>query len=298
MARNITVVTGNRAEYGLLLPIIKRIKTHPDLNLSVLQVPANNFVGSYMKTREFILNTNQISFVLCPCDREEILASVIAFFYANIPIAHFMGGAIDSGTHDNATRYAISLFSHIVFCESEEAKARLVKLGIEDWRVIVSGSTAFDDLVLDESVVPKYDYDLFMMHPATIDLELTKKEIKEALSLIDKPTFVIYPNSDVGCEIIIEAIKKHEFPLHSLIVKEGFPRPQFLALLKNCKRFISNSSAIAYEAPFFGVEVLNLSIRNAEREKPPLKTGASDIIVNTLFNLEINDRLMRKRIAY
>ena len=64
----------------------------------------------------------------------------------------------------------------------------------------------------------------------------------------------------------------------------NLPRPQFLGLLKNCKRFISNSSATIYEAPHFlkPEQIVHIGDRNKNRDKGPFEIGASDKIVKIL----------------
>ena len=68
---------------------------------------------------------------------------------------------------------------------------------------------------------------------------------------------------------------------------DNLPRPQFLGLLKNCRRFITNSSAAIYEAPHFlkPEQIIMVGDRNRNRPKGPFKTGASDRIVEILHEM-------------
>jgi UDP-N-acetylglucosamine 2-epimerase len=65
---------------------------------------------------------------------------------------------------------------------------------------------------------------------------------------------------------------------------DNLPRPQFLGLLKNCQRFITNSSCAIYEAPHFlkPEQIIMVGDRNKNRPRGPFQTGASDRIVSIL----------------
>ncbi len=61
-------------------------------------------------------------------------------------------------------------------------------------------------------------------------------------------------------------------------------RSEFLGLLRNCSRFITNSSAAIYEAPYFlkPEQIIHIGERNRDRDKGPFMTDASDRIVEVL----------------
>jgi UDP-N-acetylglucosamine 2-epimerase len=64
----------------------------------------------------------------------------------------------------------------------------------------------------------------------------------------------------------------------------NLPRPQFLGLLKNCHRFVTNSSCAIYEAPHFlkPEQIVQIGNRNLNRPRGPFEPGASDRIVAIL----------------
>lgn len=295
MVRKVCVVTANRAERGLLQPVIRRIAEHPDLKLMLLEIPPGLNFGQIFNYVTETMKKAGIDIALVPCDRKEILAATIAIFYQNIPIAHFHAGDIDSAQHDAVTRHVISMYSTILFCNSELSAKRLIKMGEEPERVYVVGSTAFDDLELDDSLVPNILYDLVLMHPVNQFPKKSKEEIKQVFKMLDKFTVVLYPNYDLGREYIVEEIEKHRGDPNIQIIEKNLPRPQFLSLIKNCERFISNSSSTVYEAPFFGRKVINPSIRNIERESIEIVPGASDKIVKILATADLN---IRKKYAH
>lgn len=286
--------TGNSAERGLLEPICNKIRANPELKLIKVDVSplAVDFCGVFNKI-SYLIDSRRPDIVLIPCDRKEMLAAAISAFYKNVPIVHYGGGDIGFGTFDDITRHVISMFASYVLCKSEENKRRLVSMGKEPERVFVVKSTAFDDLVVDESLVPKEPFDLVLQHPVSSFPDVVKEEMIKIFDMLDKYTIVLYPNTDEGYEGIVEVIKSHESD-KNVKIYERLPRAKFLGLLKNCKRFIGNSSAGYYEAPFFGTEFTQVGIRNSERSKPEkIETGGSEQIVGILSSIDLKHNLQR-----
>lgn len=296
--RRITVATGSRAEYHLVSPIIHRLQGSTEFQCKVFKVKAGWKQQELNQRFSEHLRNYDPQMVLIPTDRHEMLPLAMLSFFSNRPTFHFLGGISSyGGVWDDVVRRVIDHLSHIVFVESEKAKERLVRAGEEEWRIIVTGTTHFDDVEIDESLVPKepQQYDLFLMNPLSISHEKTKEELSHALRLLDKSTVFIGPNEDPNREVIIQAIKGHQYYYESL------PRSQFLGLLKNAKRFISNSSAIHYEAPYFGIPpvVINPSIRNSQRDPIPREnlSGAADKVVEYLRTVNLSDpRLLIKKL--
>ena len=301
----ICIATGSRAEWPLLQPIARRIRRSKKLRLGIMRVnPAWSLyrISRYASAR---LSAMKPDILIVPTDRREMVPVAMTAFYMNIPVFHFLGGIYTfSGTWDDVGRHVISCFSHIIFCESRKAKERLVKAGEEPWRCIITGTTHFDDLeIRDKFRLPPKSYDVLLMNPLTLSKEQTRREIKKALSLIDRDTFIIYPNEDIGREVIIEEIDRwiergtpRRLGINVHVIKESLPRSVFLGLLSKARRFISNSSSTVYEAPYFGIEVVNPSMRNSERDLPLLRSGAADKIARFLENVRLDDRLLKKRL--
>jgi len=171
-------------------------------------------------------------------------------------------------TLDDVNRYCITLWSDIAFCEDELSYRvvfemyKSISKPIEVYNV---GITHMDDLEIDERLVPKEPYDLVLINPTTF--------IDEIPSYItDKKTIVIGANPDIPFNKGFR--DKADY--------DNLPRPQFLGLLKNCKRFITNSSSAYYEAPYFlkPEQIILIGNRNKNRSTPTkLEVGASDKIV-------------------
>ena len=289
--RVVWIFTGSRSERGLLNPIIKRCEASPLLDTHVVEVnPRYSLSGITQSVEEKIIGEGMPDIVLIPTDRREMVPVAMTCFFAKIPTVHYLGGVFSySATFDDVSRHVISLFSHVICVESEAAKRILVKSGEEPWRIIVTGTSHFDDLEIDTSLCPGEPYDLVLMNPTTIYSETLK-------TVFGRRIVVVGPNEDYAS---FDEAKLIDGVNVKVTLHPNVERPRFLGLLKNCRRFVSNSSATLYEAPYFGVEVVNPSIRNSERTSPDQKLleGGSDKVVKLLCELDLKDpRLLAKRV--
>ena len=297
--RLVTVCTASRSEKHLVAPIIKRIAESPRLELDLLSLDPTLPFHEIVRLAESHLGEYEPSIVLIPTDRREMVPVAMVSFFLNIPTFHFLGGTYSySMTHDDVSRHVISMFSHIVFVESEKARELLVSAGEEPWRVKTVGTTHFDDVDIDESLCPREPYDLLLMNPLPLSLWRTNMDVKTALRMLGAVSVLIGPNEDPYGHLVKERLTKYreKHPASTLYLN-GLPRHQFLGLLKNCRRFISNSSSGLYEAPYFNIPVVNPSMRNSERTPPQkdMLKGAADKVVRELENIELNEMLLAKR---
>ena len=180
MKRKICVVTGTRAEYGLLYCFMKLIQNDPALDLQVVatgmhlspefgltyrDIEKDGFVID--KKVEMILSADTSSAIakstglgmigfadalsdLRPDilvvlgDRFEILAACYTATIARIPIAHFHGGEAAEGVIDEPTRHSITKMSHIHFVATEEYRKKVIQLGENPNRVYMVGGMGVD----------------------------------------------------------------------------------------------------------------------------------------------------------
>ena len=112
-------------------------------------------------------------------------------------------------------------------------------------------------------------YGVVLFHPVTTEVENLHDQVKvlcKALVDSQRDFIVIYPNNDMGNNIIIEEFNR------SLITERFrvFPSLRFeyfLSLLKGSKLIVGNSSCGLREAPFFGVPTINIGSRQNNRSK-------------------------------
>jgi len=180
--KKIAVVTGTRAEYGILYPVLKAIAARPELKLSLVvtgmhlshefgytvqEIEKDGFkidarvdmllsgdtIGAMAKSVGVgILGMAQAweqtkpDIIMILGDRIEPLAAVISGAYMNIPIAHIHGGDA-CGNIDNPARHAITKFAHIHFPATRKSAERIIKMGEDEWRVHMVGSPTLDVLL-------------------------------------------------------------------------------------------------------------------------------------------------------
>ena len=172
--RKICVITGTRAEYGLLYWIIKEIEDSPELELQLLVTGMHlspEFGLTYReiekdfkitKKIEILLSSDtpigisksmglaMISFsevyaelqpdiIVVLGDRYEIFAAVSAAMISRIPVAHIAGGEATEGLIDEAIRHCLTKMSHFHFTETEIYRRRVIQLGEQPDHVFCVG---------------------------------------------------------------------------------------------------------------------------------------------------------------
>lgn len=310
--REICIISAHRAESGLLQPVMKELLKRQaigDVHPTWYEFSCEQKPSAILEAWESFVETQvKPDIVLCPTDRFEMIFIAAYCFNHGIILGHFHAGNMGSCHPDEMNRRAISCFSHILFCNTEGDKQNLVKLGEEAWRCHVVGSTALDNVSLDESLCPKDSYDLVLLHPDPISIEATYNDLKEtvqAIKLRSNQTVIwLRPNKDKNCEIINLFLNEVAYSsellpyLKELKIYDNLPRTQFLGLLKNCSRYISNSSSLLYEAPYFRIGTVNIGLRN--RDRPPLtevELGGAARIAEILATIQIDDKLRRKKLV-
>ena len=193
--RKICIVTGSRAEYGLLSSLMKLIQNDSDLALQIIATNMHlspEFGLTYKeiindgfkvdKKVEMLLSSDTpnattkstglaiIGFadayedlapdlIIVLGDRFEIFAAVAAALLYRIPVAHLHGGEITEGAYDNSMRHAITKMSHLHFTSTEEYRKRVIQLGEDPDFVFNVGSIGIDNIshikLLSKSVLEK-----------------------------------------------------------------------------------------------------------------------------------------------
>jgi len=111
-------------------------------------------------------------------------------------------------------------------------------------------------------------YALAIFHPVTTDIKNLKKNILnfiKALKLSNEKYVLIFPNNDLGSELIIRQYKKIKNKKIKIFPSLRFE--SYLTLLKNSKFIIGNSSSGIMEAPYFGTPTINIGDRQNNRAK-------------------------------
>lgn len=180
--RKVCVVSGSRADYGLLHWVMREIRDHPALELQVAvtgmhlsrrhgetwrAIEDDGFridarIDTGLENDSPVAVTKSVGrgvigfadafarldpeIVLILGDRFEILAAAQAALLGNRAIAHIAGGDVTEGALDESMRHAMTKMAHLHFVTNEAAAARVRQLGEDPSRVFNTGSPGLDYL--------------------------------------------------------------------------------------------------------------------------------------------------------
>ncbi len=182
MNRKVCVVTGSRAEYGLLRQVMDGIRNAPELDLQVIvtgmhlspefgltfrEIEKDGFqidrkvemllgsdspagvtksMGLGMIGFSDALQELQPDLMLVLGDRFEIFSAVSAALVARIPVAHMHGGESTEGAIDEAIRHSITKMSQLHFAATETYRNRIIQLGENPDFTFNVGATGIDNI--------------------------------------------------------------------------------------------------------------------------------------------------------
>ena len=183
MNRKICVITGGRAEYGLLRWVMQGIRDDPDLDLQLLvtgmhlspafgstyldierdgfQIDAKVPVMTELDTPVGVARSMGLGLagfsqafadlrpdvIVVLGDRYEIFSAVAAALVARIPVAHLHGGELTEGAFDDALRHAITKMSHLHFVAAQPYRQRVMQLGEAPDNVFLVGGLGVDSML-------------------------------------------------------------------------------------------------------------------------------------------------------
>ena len=183
--RKVCVVTGSRAEYGILRTLMQAIKDDPQLCLQIIatnqhlsklqgetfkEIENDGFVIDYkvpMADDQVADCANAIAksigrgitgfadayetlkpdILVILGDRYEMLAAASAALIYRIPIAHLHGGEITEGAFDDSIRHSITKMSHLHFTSTDEYRKRVIQLGEQPDRVFNVGALGVENIL-------------------------------------------------------------------------------------------------------------------------------------------------------
>jgi len=231
MFRSICVVTGSRAEYGLLYWLMKGIQDDPDLELQLIATGMHlspEFGLTYKvieqdgfaidATVEMLLSSDTsvgiaksvglgvIGFadalsrlrpdvLVLLGDRFEILAAAQAALVARIPIAHIAGGDTTEGAFDEAIRHSITKMSHLHFVTNEDALLRVRQLGENPEHIYLVGSPGLDHIKR-----------LSLLDRATLEKELAFQFKQRNVLVTFHPVTLDEQSAGVQFEVLLQAL--------------------------------------------------------------------------------------------
>ena len=181
--RKICVITGTRAEYGLLSRLMRLIESSSDTQLQIIatnmhlspkygetykEIEADGFTIDkkipiinedaqnsaietvYSMSRALAgfagaYNELRPDLIVILGDRYEVLSAATAALIVRIPIAHIHGGEATEGAYDDAVRHSITKMSHLHFTSTDDYRKRVIQLGEQPDRVFNVGSLGVEN---------------------------------------------------------------------------------------------------------------------------------------------------------
>lgn len=181
--KNVCIVTGTRAEYGLLKPLIKKVSDDKDLELQLV-VTGTHLSPEFGFTYDEVINDNfevaekveilmssdtqigvcksmglaMISFsevfhrlkpeiIVILGDRYEIFCVASVAMVLGVPIAHIHGGETTEGAIDEAIRHSITKMSYLHFTSDNIYRNRVIQLGEDPLRVFNVGALGVETII-------------------------------------------------------------------------------------------------------------------------------------------------------
>lgn len=233
--KNICIITGTRAEYGLLKPLMHSIEESTEFNLQLIATAAHlspEFGNTYKlieldgftinEKAEMLLSADtgtsivksmglgmigyadslsrlQPDALVILGDRYEMLAVASAASVLKIPIIHLHGGEITEGAYDDAFRHAITKLSQLHFTSTENYRQRVIQMGENPENVFNVGAIGIDNIKK-----------LNLLTKAQLEQELDLKFLKYNYQVTFHPETLSELSAESQFQIVLDAIKQEE----------------------------------------------------------------------------------------
>jgi UDP-hydrolysing UDP-N-acetyl-D-glucosamine 2-epimerase len=314
--RKIAVVTTSRADYSHLYWPLKDLASHPDVDLQLIvmashlsptfgmtgqEIEKDGFtltgriecllssdtdigmaktIGIAVQSLADLLGRLRPDLLLLIADRYEMLAPASVALALRIPIAHIEGGEISEGAIDDAVRNALTKMSHLHFTSTHQARARVIAMGEEEWRVHRAGAPSLDHLrrstlLNREELEARLNIDLakppvlVAYHPVTLRRETTE-EAAALFAVLEKVTDTVlfcYPNADAGSHALIQLTRDFLTRRRQGQVVVNLDAVTYWSLLRHVQMLIGNSSSGIMETASFALPTVNIGFRQKGRER-------------------------------
>lgn len=242
--RKICVVTGTRAEYGLLYWLLKEIEADSALQLQLIvtgahlspefgltykviendgfdidaklemllssdtAVGATKSLGIALMGFADIFERLSSDILVILGDRYELLAAAQAALMFGIPIAHISGGEKTEGAIDESIRHALTKLSHYHFVATDEYRKRVIQMGENPQNVINCGDPGIENI-----------FRFPLLSKDELELELPFQFRKVNFLVTYHPVTNERERSVLGMKRLLEALK--EFPEAGIIITKG-----------------------------------------------------------------------------
>jgi UDP-hydrolysing UDP-N-acetyl-D-glucosamine 2-epimerase len=316
--RTIGVVTVARSDYGIYRPVLRALAQREDISLQ-LYVGGMHLLERFGSTIEEIERdgfpiAERVDFLLPEDspqavaqsigrgvigfaeaftrsppdllvvlgDRFEMFAAGVAALPLGFPLAHIHGGESTEGLIDEAIRHSLTKLSHLHFASTEAHARRVVQLGEEPWRVVVSGAPALDSLAdfvpisdeqLEERGVRLRGPTLLVTyHPVTLEHTRTAADLQAVLEGIEESgldAVLTFPNADTSHGEVVESIERFAARNDRYTLVRNLGPDAYFTLMSQAAAMVGNSSSGIIEAASFHLPVVDVGIRQQGRMRGP-----------------------------
>lgn len=314
--RTICCFSGKRGGFGAYLPLMRLLEADEELELLVLlgdmhaaevfgatadevrhALPSSRLeviemgagrgdsalvraenLATCLREAARVLDRDRPDVVLVHGDRGEHLMVAYAALQLGLAVAHTQGGD-RSGNVDELQRHAITKLAHVHFAETEAAAERIRRLGEDDWRVHVVGSTYVDRIVQRLftppaeargmlGIGPDEPFLLAVVHPETYltadENRALAEEVFDGVRRTGLRAVVTYPCSDPGYEGIVAVLRTLD--PDEFVVRPNVDNDVYLGLMASAAALVGNSSAALVEAPYLCLPAVDVGERQRGRE--------------------------------
>jgi UDP-N-acetylglucosamine 2-epimerase (non-hydrolysing)/GDP/UDP-N,N'-diacetylbacillosamine 2-epimerase (hydrolysing) len=311
MKRKIVVVTSSRADFSHLFWPLRELAARPEIDLKIVAIGPHlspefgHTAGEIEKAGfpidariECLLSSDsdvgmaktigvatlgladcfgqmRPDLLLLIADRYEMLAPASVALALRIPIAHIEGGEISEGAIDDAVRNALTKLSHVHFTSTEHARARVIAMGEQEWRVHCAGAPSLDH-IRRSTLLGSEDLPITLSKPAIVvgyhPTTIARDTLREAdalftaLESVQGQLLFCYPNADAGSRALVARAREFLAYRGNGQVFVNLDPVAYWSLLHACDLLIGNSSSGIMEAASFAIPAVNVGIRQRGRE--------------------------------
>jgi UDP-N-acetylglucosamine 2-epimerase (non-hydrolysing)/GDP/UDP-N,N'-diacetylbacillosamine 2-epimerase (hydrolysing) len=310
--RKICVVTGTRAEYGLLYWLMKEIQADEDLELQTIATGAHlspEFGLTYKVIEENGFEINEKIEMLLSSDtpvgiaksiglatigfadtfqrlkpdilvllgdRFEILAAAQAAMVARIPIAHLHGGELTEGLIDEAIRHSVTKMSHLHFVANEIYRQRVIQLGEQPNRVFNYGAPGLDNINR-----------LKLLDKKELEIALNFK-LNPLVFLVTYHPVTLFDNSEHSMVHLLRALE--QFPEASIIFTKPNADTNGRILIKMIDEYVGNHPERVRAFTSLGQTLYLSAIKNADVVIGNSSSGLVEVPAFKKATVNIGDR--------
>lgn len=215
-------------------------------------------------------------------DRYEILGAAYAGALSSAEVIHIHGGEVTEGAIDEYVRHAVSKLSNKHLVTTDVHRNRLLAMGEQPHNVFVVGPLGAESLSQQSTLsreeletglgVRLAEHNLVLtFHPETMAGDFGQNALRNVLRSItalgDYRLVITETNSDPGSELIKDILKNHldNFP-DSTVFRPNLGPLLYSNVMRHFDVMIGNSSSGLLEAPYFGIQVINVGKRQQGRD--------------------------------